>query len=150
MSGAITHSHAQCSTYDHDFHTAICETLLHAHVGSKTTGAVRTALRLLTDCVSLDGSYTGALLRPSEGNEQLKQACTCPKLKERLTHVLLLFKYCERLSQALPSKKLLGNGEGVCRCDAQFYLKIRLFTSSRCGKHYSNAIFVSYPRCSSV
>jgi hypothetical protein len=62
MSGAITHSHAQCSTDDHSFHTAICETLLHAHVGSKTTGAVRTTLRLLTDSVSLDGSYTGALL----------------------------------------------------------------------------------------
>jgi hypothetical protein len=97
-------SNAQCSQHDADtLDTAIWETLLqHARIGGKTSTSVRKTLELLTESLSPDGSYTGALLRPSEATEHLRHACPWRKVEGSIEHILLLFKHCDQLSQALP------------------------------------------------
>ena len=95
-------SHAQCSQ-DAGLDRAIWKTLLlHAYLGGKTSISVRKTLQLLTDSLSPDSSYTGALLRPSEGSEHLRHACPWRKAEGSIEHILLLFKNCDRLSKALP------------------------------------------------
>jgi len=82
-------SNAQCSQDDADtLDTAIWETLLqHAHIGGKTSISVRETLELLTESLSPDGTYTGALLRPSEATEHFRYACPWREVEGSIQHL---------------------------------------------------------------
>jgi hypothetical protein len=82
-------SNAQCSQDDADtLDTAIWETMLqHAHIGGKTSISVWETLELLTESLSPDGTYTGALLRPSEATEHLRYACPWREIEGSIQHL---------------------------------------------------------------